>query len=261
MILNDNIVLSLQSITKNNPLICYKNLVTEANVSTTSQTAQGPATNLANTSTAFGWEATSTATQTITVTLDNPSEVDYIGFARHNLFNNGALVRIRFDNSVVLDWQQADKNQANLFLFQQALPAQVHIDITGSAVPAKIGVLYVGKSTQLQRKIYVGHTPITYGRNINSIMGVSQSGQYLGEIELNRTLTTSVSMNNLTPDYYRSTLDPFFAQTPRKPCFWAWRPEDYETEVGFCWVEGDPRPTNERNNGMMSISWNFRGIA
>ena len=113
---------------------------------------------------------------------------------------------------------------------------------------------------RLERKIYVGHTPITYGRDRTSINGVSENGQYLGEIVVRETNSTSVNLKNLTPLWYRQSLDPFFAAKPRAPAFWAWRQTTYPDEVGYAWIEGNPRPVNQRSNGMMEINWNFRGI-
>jgi len=65
----------------------------------------------------------------------------------------------------------------------------------------------------------------------------------------------------LTPQWYRDELDPFFAQRPRRPAFWAWRPSSYPAEVGYVWLSGSPQPSNQRSNGMMSVDFTFEGIA
>lgn len=265
MILNDSIVLGLQAISSNAGKLCYQNIVNFGNISTDTEIDGYPATNLANPSTAFGWRGRKYGTSSFhTIEVDNPdrSAVDYIGIARHNLGSNGAEVRVRFDDVTVYDWAPAPTQQSVLYLFEEATPSNIKIDITrGGDDDARVAVLYVGKSITLQRNIYVGHTPITYGRDRSVIAGVSQAGDYLGEIELDQTLSTGVALNNLTPLWYRQTLDPFFAQRPRKPCFYAWRPDSYPAEVAYCWVEGNPRPSNQSPNGMMQISWNFRGIS
>lgn len=261
MIINDSIVLGLQAISSNAGKLCYQNIVKFNNISATSEIAKSPASNLANPSTAFGWEASSSADQTITITNQNATQVDYIGIARHNLGAISAEIRIRFNGVTVYDWSPIPSAQSILILFEEALPTTIQIDIRSASGAARIAVLYAGKSVSLQRNIYVGHTPINYGRDRGVISGVSQAGDYLGEIELDQTLSTSVSLNNLTPEWYRQTLDPFFAQRPRKPCFYAWRPDTYPAEVAYCWVEGNPRPSNQSPNGMMQISWNLRGIS
>ena len=212
----------VEGVSTNAGIIAYQNLVTFDTVTATSELSNRPVTNLANPATSFAWQATGTATQTLTINTDG-RDVDYIGIARHNLAQVGLTVEVKFNGVTVLQPQSVSDNQALLFLFNLATPTTVEIIIAGATEAPTIAVLYVGKSVKLQRNIYVGHTPITYGRD-------------------------------------RNTLDPFFAQKPRRPCFWAWRPATYADEVGYCWVEGDPRPTNQRANGMMQIDWNFRGI-
>lgn len=188
-------------------------------------------------------------------------DIDYIGIARHNLDQQGLTMTVKYDGVEVIPASGVSSKQAIIFLTQLAAPNTVTIEIDGAITAPSIAVLYVGLSIRLQRNIYVGHTPITYGRDRVAINGVSENGQYLGEIVVRETNSTSVNLQNLTPDWYRSTLDPFFALSPRVPCFWAWRPDGYPDEVSYCWIEGNPRPTNQRSNGMMEVSWNFKGVA
>jgi len=263
--LSKNLVLSLVSVSDEAPRLCYQSIVNQSNITATSFLTQGsttfPASNMANPATSFGWEAEDTADQTITITNSTATGIDYVGIARHNLGQSGLEVRVQFDGVTVRDWASVGSIQALLMLFGEASPATIAIDIRGASNPAKIAVVYVGKSLQFQRNIYVGHTPINYGRDRQKVNGVSQAGEYLGEIVLNETLQTSVSIQNLTALWYRQSLDPFYAMNPRKPVFWAWRPGTYPNEVAYAWVEGNPVPINQRPNGMMETSFNLRGIA
>lgn len=240
-------------------VIGYINYATPVSISASSELMSNPSTDMANPSTAFRWIASSASTQTITIDVGG-QEVDYIGLARHNLNQFGLTISISYDGTQVVPPSPIGNNQALLFLQGLATPQVVTITIEGATEAPSIAVLYIGKSIRLQRNIYVGHTPINYGRDRVAINGVSENGQYLGEIVVRETNSAQVSLQNLTPLWYRNTLDPFFAAKPRVPCFWAWRPNTYSAEVGFAWVEGNPRPTNQRPNGMMEISWNFRGI-
>jgi hypothetical protein len=241
-------------------VLCFDNIVTTTNITATSSTTENPITNVTNPATAHLWEATSAATQTITVDVDG-SEVDYIGIARHNLNQIGLTVSIKYNGVTVVPAQAISDTQAILFLRGAATPTTIEIIISGATEAPKIGVLYIGKKLELQRGLYVGHTPITYGRDRVTVNGVSENGQYLGEVVVRQTNSTQVSLQNLTPDWYRSMLDPYFSMIPRKPCFFAWKPAKYPAEVGYVWVEGNPRPVNQRSNGMMSIDWNFKGVA
>lgn len=249
----------VEGVSTNAGIIGYQSVVNFDSVSATSELQNSPITNLANPATSFSWEATSNATQTITINTEG-REIDYIGIARHNLAQVGLTVEVKFNGVTVLPSRPVSDNQALLFLFNLATPTTVELIIAGATDAPTIAVLYAGRSIKLQRNIYVGHTPITYGRNRTSINGISENGQYLGEIVVSETASTSIDLQNLTPDWYRNILDPFFAQKPRRPCFWAWRPATYADEVRYCWVEGNPQPVNQRSNGMMSINWQFRGI-
>ena len=197
--------------------------------------------------------------QTITINTDG-QEVDYIGIAKHNLNQIGLTITIKYNGVTVVPAQAVSDKQALLFLNNLASPDTIEIIIEGATTAPRIAVLYVGKSIRLQRNIYVGHTPITYGRQRTAINGVSENGQYLGEIVVREVNATSVNLQNLEPDWYRNVLDPFFKASPRVPCFWAWRPSKYPAEVGYCWVEGDPSMSNQLSNGMVQCSWNFKGI-
>ena len=258
-VISQNLVLTRTVLQDNNGALCYVNYATFNNVTATSSLITNPATNMTNPATAFGWIATSAATQTITINSGS-QEIDYIGIARHNLNQIGLTVTIKYDGAIVVPAQAISDNQAILFLQGVASPASVEIVIEGATDAPSIAVLYVGKSTRLQRGIYVGHTPINYGRQRTSVNGVSENGQYLGEVVVRETNMSKVSLKNLTAEWYRETLDPYFALKPRPPAFWAWRPSGYPAEVGYAWVEGDPSMSNQLANGMVEASWTFKGI-
>ena len=259
LIISESMVLSKTMLENNNGALCYVNYATFSNISASSESMTNPATNMANPATAFGWVAADTSTQTITINTNN-QEIDYIGIARHNLSQVGLTITVKYDGDTVVPAQAVSDNQAILFLQSIAAPSVVTIEIAGATVEPRVSVLYIGRATRLQRGLYVGHTPINYGRNRTAVNGVSENGQYLGEVVVRETNSSQVSLSNLTPDWYRSTLDPYFSLKPRPPCFWAWRPSGYPAEVGYAWIEGNPTMSNSKSNGMVSANWTFKGI-
>jgi hypothetical protein len=70
----------------------------------------------------------------------------------------------------------------------------------------------------------VAHTPIKYGRRTNVTNGMSESGNFLGRIVLGQMVETEVSLQNITPGWYRSYMDPFIEASRETPFFFAWRP-------------------------------------
>jgi hypothetical protein len=261
-VITKNLVLGQNVLTTNGNagVLGYQNAANFGNITATSETTNNPVTNMINPATAFSWQASSNADQTITINTDG-SQIDFIGIARHNLDQEGLTVTVKFNTSVVVPQQPVTNEQVVMYVVSSATPGTVTIEIEGATDPATIAVLYVGKAVKFERNIYVGHTPITMAREIDEIAGVSQSGEYLGNVVKNSTRMNQVSLTNLTPAWYRQNLDPYFAQSPRVPAFFAWRPLSYPTEVGYVWLEGNPKPVNQRGNGMMEMSWQFKGIA
>ena len=261
LLIGSGIVVANLGLSSSAGILAYDNAVTFANITSTNALASSPITNVSNPATAYAWEASDTSTQTITITPQTGRTIDYVGIARHNLNQPGLTVQIKFNGAIVLPAQAVSDLQALLFITAEASPTTIEIVISGATEAPKIAVIYAGTALIMERDIYVGHTPMPYGRDRMAVNGMSENGQYLGEIVVSESNSTQVDLQNLTPLWYRNFLDPFFALKPRKPCFWAWRQDTYPDEVGYAWVEGNPRPSNQRSNGMMSMNWTFRGIA
>ena len=258
-----SLVLTQQALEDPNaPRLCWINYVQPTNITASSELAAEPASNLGNPSTAFAWQSDSIAQQDIDIDIGG-AEVDYVGIARHNL-EVDAEIRIQVLSggiySTLFDWSNARTAQAILFLFSTASPEAVRVSIRNNPNPPRVAVIYVGVATKFQRNIYVGHTPIVMGRNITEVGGFSESGQYLGSVTRRESFTNSVDLKNLTPSYYRQFIDPFINRRNRTPAFFSWRPESYALEVGYVWITGNPKPSNQRANGMMQITFNMEGI-
>ncbi len=237
-------------------LIGYKNRLLETGF-TLSADPLYPASNLTNPATAYYWRKEGVGQQTL-VMQNNGEVIDYIGLARQNLFEKNCSLSIQFDGITVFSGVPTS-SQAIMFLFNDAQPQEVRITFGQSDAGVIVGYLSIGKSLVLQRGLYVGHTPITYARDRVKINGLSENGQYLGEIQVRQSNQTAVALQNLTAAWYRTQLDPFFASG--LPAFFAWRPKKYPDEISYCWVEGEPSVSNQRSNGMMQASFNLRGIA
>jgi hypothetical protein len=253
-------------ITANNPVIGYRTLVNASNVSATTQAAGFPASNLANPSTNLRWQGqASGADQFVTLALNTNEQVDYLGIARHNLASaqipvsiealNASSVWVPLAGPVILP-----NDGPVLFRFTPQGITSIRVRMQpGNAAPTA-AVIYAGKLLVLMRRIYVGHTPINFGRRAKVTNARSESGNFLGRIVLSEMTETSVQLQDLTPGWFRSEIDPFVKASKEQPFFFAWRPGDYPFEVGYCWMTNDPRPSNQRANGMMQMSFEMAGI-
>jgi hypothetical protein len=258
-------------INANNPIIGYENLVTTANVSSTTAAAGYPVTNLANPSTALKWVGETespAADEYITLALNTVELIDYIGIAKHNFGSAQIPVSIEILDAdaspeswteVIADTLLPNDGPA-LFRFTPQAVTSIRIRLQPGSDAPEAAVVYAGQLLVLQRRIYVGHGPINYGRVTKVVNARSESGNFLGRIVTNQTTKTSVALGNLTPVWFRTYLDPFIQASKEDPFFFAWRPSDYPLEVGFAWMTNDPIPSNSLANGMMQISLEMSGI-
>lgn len=247
------------------PIIGWDNRVSRVGVTATSQETLHPAANLGNPSTAEYWRSTGNGAQTISIPLNGLTEVTYIGIAGHNFGSTRRTVRIDVTVSggswVTVVPQFLRSGDGVMLIRIPAVRADTMRILLGSGTGrARAAVISVGPGLFLQRNIYVGHSPITLSRSSRVSTGVSESGQFLGRILLGSDHSSGVSMKNITPGWYRERFDPFVEASQELPFFFAWRPGDYPLEVGYCWMDNTPVPTNAQNNGMMEVDFNFHGI-
>lgn len=268
------ITAGVDGLNADNPIIGYRTLVTTANIDATSSDAAFPVINLANPATHLLWKAegpTPLADQYLTVTLDTPDQIDYLAVAAHNFGSGLMTVSVEGNTEDPEDWFElvaehlltSDGPIIFRFTAQSLLGIRLRIQ-PSAADPALIpqaAVLYAGLLLTLQRRIYVGHTPMPYGRQLQLANLKSISGAFLGRIVLGQTRRTGISLQNITAAWYRSYLDPFLIAAQENPFFFAWRPGTYPQEGGFAWLDGDPDVSNMRSNGMMQVSMKLEGVA
>jgi hypothetical protein len=251
----------------NAPVFGYRNFVTAANVSATSNEAGYPASNLANVSTASFWRASSTDMQYITAAISPAQVVDYVGIARHNFQTAGVTVSVETQEGLGDPWVEVispfipSDNAALIFRFASQVAYGVRVKLASSSSVPQAAVMYVGKLLSSTQRVYVGHSPITLNRQVEVVSGLSESGNYLGRIVTGSNLTTSVSLTHLKPDWYRVYFDPFVREAETVPFFFAWRPLQYPKETSFAWLTNNPQPSNMLPNGMMQVSLEMSGVA
>jgi hypothetical protein len=248
----------------NSPCIGYHNLCTTTTVSASSTATGYPVTNLGNPLTYSKWKGASAAAINVFVDVSGYGDlIDYVGIARHNFGTKGITVDVYGDAGagyVLLGSVAPADDSPLIFRFAPAIYNTIKVALgAGSAAPS-MAVLYVGKLLVAQRRIYVGHTPITLAREDDVTGGVSEEGDFLGRIITGSTNANAISWANFTPGWYRLYFAPFILAARTKPWFFAWRPSTYPLEVGFCWLSNQPKPVNDLPNGMMRIDLQTRGI-
>jgi hypothetical protein len=253
----------------NHPVICYQNLITPSLITSTTEETGNPSDNLANDNTSLIWRGTTTGSdEYITMTVTGLGTINYVAVARPNWSATGATVSLEGDTGggyTIIGSTFTLTNDGPLIMMFTASSTytglRIKIASGGSDVP-QAAVVYVGQALILQRKLYVGHSPITMSREVNAVASMSESGEFLGRTILGQHSASEISLQNLTADWVRTYLDPFLQSALDAPFFFAWRPSNYPLETAFAWVPGGsfPVPENQRSNGMMSISIPVMGI-
>jgi hypothetical protein len=254
--------------TQNHPIVLHDNVVTTSNVASTTAETGNPVTNLGNSSTSLKWRGTSVVADEY-MTVTTTAAIDCIAVARHNFATGGILVSVEArtvsdHQYIVLIAPFSPANDGPLIMRFEARSDVTSIRIRlqpGTQVP-EAAVLYLGTAVTLQRKLYVGHQPITMGRETNAVAALSESGEFLGRIILGQHSQADIALQNLTADWVRTYLDPFLQDALEAPFFFAWRPGDYPNETALAWCPPGthPKPQNQRANGMLSISIPIMGI-
>lgn len=253
------------------PILGWHNLVTIDTVSADQEDAEFPASNLANPATNLLWKSGSTADQYVTVLFGAAVEVDYIAVARHNLGTGIVAVTVQGlpfggDPEDDGDWDElvAQNLLANdspaLWRFEPGEYIGVRLKLEPGSVEPQAAVLYCGKLLVFERGVQAGHTPLPYGRRRTVISPRSQSGEFLGRVISGGSLASAVSIIKLSPAWYRSTLDPFFAVAMEQPFFWGWRPTTYPAEMGYAWLTTDPVPVPSDLVGYIDIQFQMEGL-
>lgn len=267
IVISGNIVLQSVEAAElfNKPLVGWHNVITAAGVTADTAAANYPGSNLANPATNLEWRAADTSEQYITFDISYVDAIDYVGIAKHNFGSAGIPVSIEgFKDEawteIVGEITLPDDTPA-MFQFAANSYSQVRIRLQSGGLAARAAVVYVGKLLVMERKIYVGHTPMPHARQSNITSARSETGNFLGRIVLGEWRETTVPLSLISAAWYRAYMDPFLAAAKEVPFFFAWRPNTYPREVGFGWLIEDPLPTPQGPSNRLSLELHVSGVA
>lgn len=219
------------------------------------------------------WEAFTVPTEAyhtgdlyLTITTNTTDELDYIAIASHNLGSGAVPISIEGDTGsgfteILADALLESGDGPTLLQFASDVYTSLRIRLQAGNEQPCIGVVYCGATLRLQRRVYVGHTPIDYGRNTRVLSGISESGNFLGRRILSDTVSTRVDFDHITAGWYRDNLEPWVINARQEPFFFAWRPQTYPNEVGYAWLLGDVSMVNQHHCGTVQVGFDISGVA
>lgn len=268
IVISSSVVLSDGGdIDENNPLVGYKNLVSPATLTADGEDASFPVENAASQLTSLRWVGADNSEQYLTIDTDGLGDVDYLAVARHNFGTEQievvpeGKVTSMDSYSELTDSLLPGDDSPILFRFDKSGYFSVRLKMSSGSGAPFVGIIFVGELLVVQRRIYVGHTPIHMGLVTRTQNNRSQSGEFLGQVITNEIFDTEAVFRNLTPSWYRANFQPFVEAAKTSPFFFAWRPGDYPLEVGLVTFADDPTPENSRANGMMDVTLQMTGLA
>lgn len=243
--------------------IMYQDLVTDSEVTGSSETAGFEADAVQNYTTYDRWLPASVPA-TLTVDFGSINPVDYILIAAHNLGTSGAALVPEYsvDGN---EWTEASPERipaddnAIAFLFDEVSVRYVRVRITSATTVPRLGVVMAGAALAMQRPIYGGHSPVTLSRNTEVRPIRSEGGQFLGRSVVRRGLRTSYNWEHLEAVWYRDNFDPFVQAARFQPFGIAWRPETFPEEVAYGWTEDDIQPSNMGLRDFMQVGFSVVG--
>jgi hypothetical protein len=247
-----------------NGVIGRHNLVTTANISSDTEATGFGVTNLANPLTNLLWRGSAAAEELVTMTDTGDVGVDYAAVARHNFGSAGIAVSVE-TTADGTTWAEVvapvipPDDSPLLLRFAKAAVLGVRLRLAAGSAAPEAAVLYVGALTVVEKRHWVGVSPVTFARVPNIVTGQSVNGQFTGSIEVGGTLRTRLSLTLMTPEWYRAELDALF-RSPRRPFFWWWRPGEYPHEGGYAVVLGNPVPVNALVNRLMAIDIDIAAV-
>ncbi len=248
-----------------NPVFCWRNVVDVASVAADSEDADYPAVNLANPQTSSVWKSETTDEQYITVAVASDEPVDYVGVARHNFGSGQIAVAVEVKTAEPgAAWEEVASlvpgdDSPLLIMLEAGFYIGVRLKLTPDEVPPQAAVLQVGKALIMPRSTPAGFVPLPDALERETLTGIAENGDFLGDIVTSERLSTTVSFQLLGGDWYRESMRPFVQAGA--PFFYCWSPAQYPGEAGFAKFEAVPQGEVNQWRGEMDVTLKLIGLA
>lgn len=246
------------------PLILGESYVNFSGITADAEDADYPVTNLVNPQTWSKWKSDSTDPQYVELSVDGDAMTDGIGIVGHN-FGSGrigvTIEGITADDGasweVIGELSPGDDSP----ILAQVEPnhyAGIRLYLEPDAVPPEAAVIYAGPTLRVIEGVPPGHVPLPQAREIDMLSGLSEAGDFVGDVITSRRLASSVEFRGLNWEWYIARLQPIL--DARKPFFFSWSPGRTGAVCTFTKIAGNPKPTISQVTGETDISISLIGL-
>lgn len=253
------IVDPLLSATLEWPVFLWDNLLDYNGIVASAEATDFPATNLWNPQTSSLWKADTADIVILEFTVDPQNPIDAIGFARHNFGTAQALITINGitadDGAVYQELIEFTPGDDTAILCvvdaEYYTTIQVIIESTNLTEP-QCGCVGIGTLLRMSTGIPPGHYPVKDSLEVETLAGIAENGDFLGDIITSQVLKTSIDFKLLEGDWYRTNMRAFVQA--HVPFWFGWAPLLYPTEMAYGKINGNPKPQINQSDGRMDIT-------
>lgn len=284
--ISNNIYLAIKETTdsiRNKPIIGYHSVFIANGVQAPqfSVTAQNSLRNIWYPDTYTYFESEKAWTGSKYISFFNPTGeyINYVTLVKHNLATYGYAYSIEYFNGSefveIVSPRIPPNNNVIINYFDDILTTEIRVIFYNNSINSnrflKITHAKVGRALFLQRRRFVGVKPYTMDVQYEGVENRSSNGNYLGSYVTSESQHWEIKQENNDPTYIREQIIPFIKHMngvgdpmngPPFTFVAAWRPDDYPSEILYCWkpLSMKVSPEIQRRNGMMQWEASGNGI-
>jgi hypothetical protein len=224
--------------------IGYDNRVISATA--TSEADGFEADSVVNSLTYERWKPTSSSSQIIVDLGSTQSDLTYVGVGAHTLGSAGCNIVVGY-SLTGSSWTSIDNitpttDRAIMVTTGSTFPPARYIRLLITGGIPTVGSIFVGAYLEMYRPFYAGFTPGVLSRQTTVKPNKSVNGQWLGRSIVRQGLSADFQWRHTPLDWYITNVEPLSVHAQTEPFFIQWNPDDYPTDVLYCWTSDDIKP-------------------
>lgn len=212
-----------------------------------------------------GWQATTTATITLALTLPASESLNSYGIYKHNLGDLSATIKLQHSSngSSWTDFTGSEKAVANnkaIFFIgtsQSAKFWRLYITGLGAGETLIIGQTFIGDALQMFSPPEPGFTPPELALNNDYITSRADGGDFLGRSLIRKGSKMSFANSIVHRDWIRANWQDVMAAIEKTPFYYAWDSTNYPAEVAYCYINKKIATPKYVNSAHFSLNLNF----